>query len=77
MMGNIYIKGNLYTNHPMDARQLMDDGIVIRVRKDVVFYAAEEKDIKLLEDDVYIEDIFSKFNIKDIIAFDNKKLYEV
>lgn len=76
MEGNIYIKGNLYTNHPLDGRQLMDDGLTFHVHKDVVFYTNKD-DVKLDEDDVYIEDIFDKFDIKDIIAFDTDNLYSV
>ena len=70
MEGNIYIKGNLYTNHPMDNRQLMSDGITIHVQEDAVFSIYREN-CNLKEDDVFIDDLFNKFNIKDIIAFEN------
>lgn len=70
MEGNIYIKDNLYTNHPMDSRQLMSDGITIHVHEDAIFSIYREN-CNLKEDDVFIDDLFNKFEIKDIIAFEN------
>lgn len=68
MRGSISIKGNLFTNDSMDSSLLKEEGITINVREDVFFYV-KKGDLTLGPDDVYIEDLFSKLDIKDIIAF--------
>ena len=68
MSGSISIKGNLFTNDSMDSSLLKEEGITINVREDVFFYV-KKGDLTLGPDDVYIEDLFSKLDIKDIIAF--------
>jgi hypothetical protein len=72
MKGDIYIYGNLYTNHPMDDRQLVSSGVTIHVKEDAFFYVKED-DFELNENDVFIDDLFDRFDVENIIAFDNIK----
>lgn len=69
MTGNIYIKGNLYITDSMDTSQLKENGITIYVKEDCFFYSEKEK-IKLKDDDVFIEDLFTKMDVNNIVVFD-------
>lgn len=69
MTGNIYIKGNLYITDSMDTSQLKENGIIIYVKEDCFFYSEKEK-IKLKDDDVFIEDLFTKMDVNNIVVFD-------
>jgi hypothetical protein len=67
MKGNIYIKGNLYLTDDMNHTLLKENGLVFHVKGDVYFLSDDK--IKLTENDVFINGIFEKFNVRDIIAF--------
>lgn len=70
MSGNIYIKGKLHIFLENDKADLKKNGITIHVRDDVFFHIDGDKpDIVLNEDDVVIENIFNKIDVKDIFAF--------
>jgi hypothetical protein len=66
MKGNIFIKGNLYVTDDMNHTLLKENGLVFHVKGDVIFLADSTK---LEKDDVFIDGIFEKFNVRDIIAF--------
>jgi hypothetical protein len=68
MEGNIYIKGNLYVTDDMIPALLSKNGLVIRVKKDVIFLSEKDK-VTLEYDDVFIENIFANMVVKDIVAF--------
>jgi len=68
MEGNIIIRGNLYLGDDMIPSFLKKSGIVVHVKKEVYFLSKYEE-IKLEADDVFIEDILTKLDVKDIIAF--------
>ena len=68
MTGNILIKGNLYLNDDYVPSKLSENGITIHVKEDVYFFI-NIKEIELKDDDVFIEEIFDKLKIKDIIAY--------
>lgn len=74
MKGNVYIKGNLHLDCYANIIQLKEEGIVFHAGKDVFFH--DKYDINNIvcgEDDVLIEDIFEKFDVKDIVAFSDLK----
>lgn len=74
MKGNVYIKGNLHLDCYANIIELKKDGLIFHAGKDVFFH--DKKDINNIifgEDDVLIEDIFEKFDVKDIIAFSDLK----
>jgi len=70
MEGNIYIKGNLYTDDTLEGKHLKENGVVIHVYKDFIYNSKDNIDLEL--DDVFIKNIFDTLDIKDIIAFSNK-----
>jgi hypothetical protein len=72
MEGNIFIKGNLYLTDDMNPSLLSKNGLMVHVRKDVFFLCNYDK-IELADDDVFIENIFEKMAVKDIIAFSVKE----
>lgn len=65
---NVYIKGNLHLNAEMTTKHLKKDGLVFHVSEDVIFHEKDD-DFTCGPDDTFIENIFEKFNVKDIIAF--------
>lgn len=69
MRGNIYIKGDLHvtSDKVVTEPELKPEGIVFHVRGDVHFHQINDE-VVYSEDDVFIEDIFNQFSVKDIIA---------
>lgn len=63
--GNIHINGNLYITDTCDPTQLSDEGIMIFV-KDCIFNS-NKKDIILMDNDVFIENLFDKLKVKNIV----------
>lgn len=61
----IHIKGNLYTSSPMDASLLKKEGVEFIVSGDA-FFKIKEDEIVLGEDDMFVEDIFKEYDVKDI-----------
>ena len=68
MKGNIFIKGNLYVTDNMNGTLLKENGLVFHVKGDVIFSSEHDK-VKLEKNDVFINGIFEKFSVRDIIAF--------
>ena len=70
MEKEIFIKGNL---HIYDAlwNDFKSEGVIIHVEKDV-FIHKKEDDFIYPQSDTFIEDIFNKYDVKDIIAFSIK-----
>ena len=68
MEGKMFVKGNLYLTEDMIPSLLKKTGIEVHVRKDVIFLSQKEN-IKLEADDVFIEDLLRKLDVKDVIAF--------
>lgn len=75
MIGNLYIKGNLYLTDDINPSLLKKDGLVVHVAKDVIFKTNIIK-MTLSDDDVFIDNLFDKLDIQGVIAystdFDNK-----
>ena len=73
MRGNIYIKGDLHVTSESNPTEpeLKPEGVVFHVRGDVHFHDITDE-VVYSEDDVFIEDIFKKFSVKDIIACSRK-----
>lgn len=69
-MEDLLIKGNL---HIYDAlwNSFKPDGILIHVEKDV-FIHRKEADFIYPQTDMFIEDVFEKYNVRDIIAYSKK-----
>ncbi len=67
MEGNILVKGNLYLTEGSNAF-LKKSGLTVHARKDVILVSKRDK-ITLGGDDVFIEDLFEKLNVKDVVAF--------
>ena len=70
MRGNIYIKGDLHVTSDklITEPELKPEGVVFHVRGDVYFHDIADE-VVYSENDVFIEDIFNIFNVKDIIAY--------
>ena len=70
MTGRIFIRGNLYITDDLYTSELHENGIAIHVRKDVIFKCNyEDIKSKMDDDDVFIEGLFDKFRIRDVIAY--------
>ena len=72
-MKDLFIKGNLHLPNDKNeflflADQLTDSGITIHVKGDVYFHNMDD-DFIFSKDDRCIENIFTKYKIKDIIAY--------
>lgn len=65
--GNIHIKGNLYVTDKYDDKSLSNDGIIIYA-KDCFFHSNEE-DITLMDNDVFIENLFEKIKVINIVIY--------
>jgi hypothetical protein len=68
MIGNILIKGSLYTNSDIIPSYLSKDGIVNHVQGNA-FFLQDINTIEMKPDDVFIKDIYNTIKPKDIIAF--------
>ena len=68
--GNLIVKGNLYLTDDYNPKKLSERGITIHVKKNIYFKSSYEFIThKFTEDDVFIDGVFDKFMIKDIIGF--------
>jgi len=76
MRGNIYIKGDLHLDVPMDASFLKSEGLTFHVRGDIFFHPKDD-DFIFGEDDVCIEDIFDKLNVVDFITYSTENQNQV
>ena len=73
MEENIFIKGNLHVTsekYPSEP-ELKPTGVVFHVKEDVFFHHKDD-DFIYPQSDTFIEDIFNKYDVKDIIAFSIK-----
>lgn len=68
---NIFIKGELHTYSPMDASLLKEEGVTFHVKGKVYFHPIDD-DFIYDKDDMFVEDIFKEYDVKDIIAFSIK-----
>lgn len=67
----LFVKGNLYTNMPLEPALLDEAGIIIHAKRDV-FLEMEKKPNRMRTEDFYLnyeEFIREHGPIKDIIAF--------
>lgn len=65
MKGNIHIKGDLYITDGFDVEKLSYSGLTIIVEGDIISIPYEPKNLN--KDDVFIEDLFNKLKIEDLI----------
>jgi len=69
-MKELLIKGNLHI-YDVLLEQFKPDGIEVHVEGDVFFHQKED-DFIYPSSDKFIDNIFDKYNIKDIIAYSAK-----
>lgn len=67
---DIFVKGNLHI-YDFSLDLFNPEGVIIHVEKDV-FIHRKEDDFTYPETDTFIENIFAKQDVKDIIAYSTK-----
>ena len=72
MENEILINGDLHTYSPMTHELLKPEGVIIHVKGDAHFHSKDDDFIYNGEVDLFVEDVFTEYDVKDIIAYSTK-----